>query len=638
MPGYFEEVEGGWQRVKGFWVDDAVESVTYYDAPPTSLETGPSSPQPADNYFWIPGNWNYANTDFVWQSGYWAPYQPNWVWSPARWVWTPAGFVFLPGHWDYRLANRGQIFAPVYFTTTVYRPGWYYRPTVVIPTNNVFVHLWIRPGYGSYYFGSYYGDQYAGLGFGPWANVGIYQRQRYIYDPFYSYASVHYHRQGVDFVGRCQGWHNYYHDHPEHRSPRTWREQQQWAASHGTHNTAVLNLTAHHVSDASRRSDTPFKVAKLDNRTHTIHAEHVKKIKDLNTVRRNLEHEHAHVTTRVTGDATRNRDFDKRDRDLDKRDLDKRDLDKVGTDKVGTDKAGSLVDRVEKGKKGGDSQSVRGTPVKLNLPKVDLPASVRNATKTTGGNAAGNVLGEKPPPLPKGDRKTAVTKDNSIAPRSNTLPGKTGSGKTFTQKAGEIGQNTGDIGQKTGANRDRSNDLPGSVLPGKTGTGQTFSQKTGEIGQKKSGENRDGSNDPPGNAGKGKVRSGKTGGTTDGSPGRSNNIPNVQLPGKSGDLPNTNLPGKKNEPPKTGFSGGTGGGNIPRSGNINPGNIEFPGGGQKGGQPTIRNFQPPDNSKSGATGTRGKGGSGGRDDSGGTSGANSSSGGTKGKKKSDDKE
>src|SRR5207249_6670620 len=78
MSGYWHEVDGGWQRVRGFWIDDEVEQVAYQPAPPpNSLETGPSSPQPADDHFWIPGNWNYVNTNFVWQAGYWAPYQPN---------------------------------------------------------------------------------------------------------------------------------------------------------------------------------------------------------------------------------------------------------------------------------------------------------------------------------------------------------------------------------------------------------------------------------------------------------------------------------------------------------------------------------------------------------------------------------
>ena len=54
VPGYWNQVEGGWQRVEGFWVGDEVENVTYYEQPPATIESGPSSPAPADNYFWIP--------------------------------------------------------------------------------------------------------------------------------------------------------------------------------------------------------------------------------------------------------------------------------------------------------------------------------------------------------------------------------------------------------------------------------------------------------------------------------------------------------------------------------------------------------------------------------------------------------
>ena len=188
------------------------------------------------------------NSNFAWQAGYWAPYQQSWVWVPARWVWTPAGYVFLAGYWDYRLANRGQIFAPVYFTSTrLCRPGWFYRPAIVIPTNNLFINLWLRPTWGSYYFGNYFGPQYAALGFVAWANLAYYQRQPYFYDPFYSYARVHYRQQGVDYFGRVQGWHNYLAEHPEHRPPPTWREQEKWLSMHRANRHPTSRRSSPHI-------------------------------------------------------------------------------------------------------------------------------------------------------------------------------------------------------------------------------------------------------------------------------------------------------------------------------------------------------------------------------------------------------
>src|SRR5438034_1620700 len=204
VPGYFAAAQGGWQRVSGFWTGRDVAEVDYRPtAPPATLETGPSSPAPASNHFWIPGSWNYYDTGYRWQAGYWAPYQPNWIWVPARWVWTPGGFVYIPGFWDYQMAYRGQMFAPIYFRNPVYaQPGWVYRPWCVIPAANLFIHLWLRPQWGSYYFGNYYGPQFASRGFLPWANLTVGTRQRYIYDPFYTYARVHYRQQGVDYFGR----------------------------------------------------------------------------------------------------------------------------------------------------------------------------------------------------------------------------------------------------------------------------------------------------------------------------------------------------------------------------------------------------------------------------------------------------
>jgi hypothetical protein len=440
IPGYWHEVDGGWQRVRGFWVGDEVEQVTYQPAPPpNSLEVGPSSPQPADNFFWIPGNWNYVNANYAWQAGYWAPYQPNWVWVSARWFWTPAGYVFAPGYWDYRLANRGQIFAPVYFSSAIYtRPGWFYRPTVVIPTGNLFINLWLRPNFGSYYFGNYYGPQYAGLGFVPWANLGLYQRQRYFYDPFYSYAAVHYRRQGVDYLGRVQGWHQYYAEHPGDRLPPTWREQQNWLAAHRDSSPALTTqLTAHHIAEVAQKSDSPLKLKKIDEHTLQAQVEHAKQLREVDTVRRNLEREHAHVTTRLPA---------------------------------------------------------ADNTVKLNLPKIKPPPAVSTNVGANTGASAGNVTGavtaavprNLAPPLPLATSATNANKGKTITPRANELPatvnpgtvnagaanaGKVGAGSTGKTGAANVGGNSSVGGNSVGGNI-------GNIGAGVSGQGNARTGKT----------------------------------------------------------------------------------------------------------------------------------------------------------------
>lgn len=52
---------------------------------------------------------------YVWRQGVWVAY---------RYYWTPAGYAYCEGYWDYPLARRGVLFAPVAFAQPVYaRPA-----------------------------------------------------------------------------------------------------------------------------------------------------------------------------------------------------------------------------------------------------------------------------------------------------------------------------------------------------------------------------------------------------------------------------------------------------------------------------------------------------------------------------------
>lgn len=291
VPGYWAKVEGGWQRVAGFWTREDEGELEYRPAPPASLESGPSSPAPGDDHFWVPGTWVYRPTGFVWQVGYWAPYQPDWIWVPARWVWTPAGCLYLPGYWDYRLGFRGQLFAPIWFRRPLYlRPGWVYRPWCVIPTNNLFVHLWVRPQFCHYYFGNYYGARYMSLGLIPWVNITIASQRTYVYDPFFTYCRVHYRRQGVDFVGRIQDWHRYYAQHEDLRPPRTWHEQQRQRDRTRSSEPAT-QLLAHRIEEVVRQSDQPLPWVALDPAARRQQLAHLEQLRELNQQRQAVEQE-----------------------------------------------------------------------------------------------------------------------------------------------------------------------------------------------------------------------------------------------------------------------------------------------------------------------------------------------------------
>jgi hypothetical protein len=372
VPGYWTEANGGWQRVSGFWTSAEATEIAYRQPPPNSLEAGPSSPAPADNYFWVPGNWTYYDTGYRWRGGYWTPYQPDWVWVPARWVWTPGGFVYLPGFWDYQLAYRGQFFAPIYFQQPVYlQPTYVYRPWCVIPTSNLFIHLWIRPNHCHYYFGNYYGPRYVTAGFQPWCS---YAHQRRHYDPFVSYCSVHYRRQGVDFVGRVQDWHNYYDRHEDHRPARTWREQQV-AHRAQPRETLETQLVARNIVEVAERNDAPVRLTKLDSKTKQAQLERTKELRELNTSRKDVERQAAQVVARLPRPD--------------------RDAAAGGAIREPGEKSKTAADRGGKGAKG--VPDVAGTPAGVSPPKLKLPKDTMATAVVRGNGPAANGPAAKGP-------------------------------------------------------------------------------------------------------------------------------------------------------------------------------------------------------------------------------------------------
>ncbi len=222
VPGYWVTVDAAYRWIPGFWTSVEAQQVEYLPYPPESLENGPTSPRPSENYFWTPGCWIYQDTDYAWRPGYWTPYSEGWVWVPAHYVWTPIGAVFCNGYWDYPIARRGQVFAPVYFHNHAHVRHIRYSPHVVINVSHLLIHLFVNPGHRHYYYGDYYGPRYQTIGYTAWSDY--YSRPR-AYDPLFTYYSTYYQSRGVDYAQRLQGWHNYYRTHEEYRPARTWEQQ-----------------------------------------------------------------------------------------------------------------------------------------------------------------------------------------------------------------------------------------------------------------------------------------------------------------------------------------------------------------------------------------------------------------------------
>lgn len=219
LPGYWGEAESQWQWTSGYWADEQVQEVAYLPHPPKSLEAGPNIDSPSANHIWISGNWIHRDDRYAWTPGYWEPAQSNWIWIPARYQWTHRGYVFVNGYWDYNVARRGVLFAPVRFQGDVYnRSGYSYTPHLVISLDVFLGHLFVRPTYGHYYFGDYYSSGYRNSGYYASSSYGS---SRFGYDPIFAHNRWN-HRNDRDWEQNQRDNFNFYRDHEDARPPHSW--------------------------------------------------------------------------------------------------------------------------------------------------------------------------------------------------------------------------------------------------------------------------------------------------------------------------------------------------------------------------------------------------------------------------------
>jgi hypothetical protein len=222
VPGYWAKAAGRYQWTSGYWSDSGQGEVEYLPEPPATVEAGPNRDAPSADHNWVPGSWLWQQNRYAWRSGYWTAGNANWDWIPAHYVWTPRGYVFVNGYYDYSVARRGVLFAPVYFRSNVYaRQGFSYSPSIVINPTVFSSHLFLRPSYGHYYFGDYYDTRYVSHGYSPWysfhaRNIG--------YDPFYAHQRWH-NRNDSQWEKKLHAEHQHRLDHANARPPHSWADQ-----------------------------------------------------------------------------------------------------------------------------------------------------------------------------------------------------------------------------------------------------------------------------------------------------------------------------------------------------------------------------------------------------------------------------
>lgn len=219
VPGYWSEVEARYQWTSGYWEDAENTEVSYLPEPPRSVESGPNVEATSNDQTWIPGNWSWREDRYAWRAGYWVGARENWSWTPAYYRWTHRGYVYVDGYWDYPIARRGVVFAPVRFPReTLSRPDFHYSPVTVVSLSVFTNHLFLKPNYGHYYFGDYYEPTYREQGY--FASYS-YNSGRRGYDPIHAYDRWE-NRNDRGWGRQRQEYFEHRRDNRDARPPRTW--------------------------------------------------------------------------------------------------------------------------------------------------------------------------------------------------------------------------------------------------------------------------------------------------------------------------------------------------------------------------------------------------------------------------------
>jgi hypothetical protein len=190
VPGYWRETQDRWQWVSGFWTtvqEQKAAPVTYYPEPPAPPNVAPPGDPPRADMIYVPGYWMWNGERYIWRAGYWTPGRNDYVYVPPHYRWTPYGYVFVAGYWDLAIARRGVLYAPVVVNVGLVGPRFVYTPTYAVRDTLVLDCLFVRPAFGAYYFGDYYGPRYVAIGITP----GIIYGRRH-YEPLMVHATFVY--------------------------------------------------------------------------------------------------------------------------------------------------------------------------------------------------------------------------------------------------------------------------------------------------------------------------------------------------------------------------------------------------------------------------------------------------------------
>ncbi|MCI0361607.1 MAG: hypothetical protein L0211_24250, partial [Planctomycetaceae bacterium] len=270
----------------------------------------------------------------------------------------------------------------------------------VVDSSRFFVHLWIGPRSNCYYFGNYYGSYASTFGFTPWCSWSYHHR--HCYDPLWSWCHTHYRRQGIDYIGRCRGWHDHFDSHEHERPARTWKEQTRLIADAKLDPRKSQRVVAADLADVVKRDDLPIKLTKLDERQRESIVKVSEDMRKLNVERLKIERE-ARLARSGDGDG-RGKSGDNKPADIKPGDNNVADI------KPGTDKPDN---------KSGDSNPSDNKLADVN-PVTDKPGDNKPAGNKPAGDKANVGRSGRLPRIdaarPGGDDKAVATKSDEVKP------------------------------------------------------------------------------------------------------------------------------------------------------------------------------------------------------------------------------
>lgn len=289
ISGYWATSPRDSQWTSGYWADAEASEADYLPEPPQTVEAGPNIEAPSADHTWLPGCWIWQQNRYAWWPGYWATAQPNWVWNPPHYVWAPRGYVFVDGYYDYPVARRGVLFAPVYFSSSFHgQRGYSYSPRTVINPAVFAAHLFLRPSYGHYYFGDYYGSNYASSGFSPWFS---YSSSRMGYDPFYAQQRWT-HRDDLQWDQTVETEFAYRRDNDDARPPRTWSDLSE-RRNRDDANENKTFVVAASIEELAKSEDTSLRLQPVAQQEREQFVQRGRQVREAREERRNLEAEDA---------------------------------------------------------------------------------------------------------------------------------------------------------------------------------------------------------------------------------------------------------------------------------------------------------------------------------------------------------